>query len=398
MVFFICNHCGESVKKAAVEKHYNTKCNKRAKNVCCMDCQKDFRGEDYVAHTKCITEAEKYSGKDYVRKENNGEKKQDAWMDIVRSILASTDYELSAPTREIFQRLENYENVPRKKAKFQNFVANCMRISVKNAEPVWEILEKELEKMKEAKQQELAATKAAATVNNKQNKNVKGEADAKKETDSEMKHPVLKEALAKENGASTKEHTAEKIMKREQPDKRNMNDSQKPVGKNKKKGKQNAKNPPDVKQPVHGNGNKNQQGPVEKKKNKRKLDANGKNPLEGVSPKEENANANQEPVIKKKKQEVQESNNQNPDAVDAETTAYKEAFQWTATLEKIVAKHRKDGIFVETLKSQLLKDYKAKFLIEDLNAKQEKKFDKRFKKYLNKCPAIQVEGGKAKPC
>uniref|UniRef100_A0A1A9ZVZ9 Uncharacterized protein n=1 Tax=Glossina pallidipes TaxID=7398 RepID=A0A1A9ZVZ9_GLOPL len=34
----------------------------------------------------CITEAEKYSGKDYVRKENNGEKKQDAWMDIVYNL------------------------------------------------------------------------------------------------------------------------------------------------------------------------------------------------------------------------------------------------------------------------------------------------------------------------
>ncbi|KAL9922566.1 uncharacterized protein C16C10.8 [Glossina fuscipes fuscipes] len=234
MVFFICNHCGESVKKAVVEKHYNTKCNKRVKNVCCMDCQKDFHGEDYVAHTKCITEAEKYSGKDYVRKENNGEKKQDAWMDIVRSILASTDYKLSAQTREIFQRLQNYGNVPRKKAKFQNFVANCMRIPAKNAEPVWEILEKELEKMKKAKQEELAATKAALE-NNKQNKTVKCEPDAKKETDSEIKHPVLKEALANENGASSQEHTVENIMKSEQPGKRKMNDSQEPVGKKKRK-------------------------------------------------------------------------------------------------------------------------------------------------------------------
>ncbi|KAM7344022.1 uncharacterized protein ACRADG_010869 [Cochliomyia hominivorax] len=163
MVFFTCNNCGESVKKPSVEKHYNTRCRNVPKNVSCMDCQKDFHGEEYVAHTKCITEAEKYSGKNYVAKvnKNSGEKKQETWMDIVRSILESKEYQLAAQTRNIFQRLQNYDNVPRKKAKFENFVANCMRIPVKQAQPVWEVLEKELENMKKLKQQELAATKAA---------------------------------------------------------------------------------------------------------------------------------------------------------------------------------------------------------------------------------------------
>lgn len=163
MVFFTCNNCGESVKKPGVEKHYNTKCRNNPKNVSCMDCQKDFHGEEYVAHTKCITELEKYSGKNFVAKvnKNSGEKKQETWMDIVRSILESSEYQLSAQTRNIFQRLQSFDNVPRKKAKFENFVANCMRIPVKQAQPVWEVLEKELENMKKQKQQEMAAAKAA---------------------------------------------------------------------------------------------------------------------------------------------------------------------------------------------------------------------------------------------
>ncbi|XP_065367874.1 uncharacterized protein C16C10.8 [Calliphora vicina] len=163
MVFFTCNNCGESVKKPSVEKHYNTRCRNNPKNISCMDCQKDFHGEEYVAHTKCISEAEKYSGKNYVVKEkaNSGLKKQETWMDIVRSILESTEYQLSAQTRNIFQRLQSYDNVPRKKAKFQNFVANCMRIPQNQAQPVWEVLEKELENMKKVKQEEMAATKAA---------------------------------------------------------------------------------------------------------------------------------------------------------------------------------------------------------------------------------------------
>ncbi|XP_075166731.1 uncharacterized protein C16C10.8 [Haematobia irritans] len=163
MVFFTCNNCGESVKKPSVEKHYNTKCNNRVKNVSCMDCQKDFHGEEYVAHTKCISELEKYSGKNYVARENqnSGQKKQETWMDIVRSILESKEYDLSPQTRNIFQRLKDFDNVPRKKAKFQNFVANCMRIPAKQAEPVWSVLEKELENMKKAKQEQMEAAKKA---------------------------------------------------------------------------------------------------------------------------------------------------------------------------------------------------------------------------------------------
>lgn len=128
-----------------------------------MDCQKDFHGEEYVAHTKCISELEKYSGKNFVPREakNSGQKKQETWMDIVRSILESSEYEMSAQTRNVFQRLQNYDNVPRKKAKFQNFVANCMKMPARQAEPVWEVLEKELEQMKQAKQEEVAAAKQA---------------------------------------------------------------------------------------------------------------------------------------------------------------------------------------------------------------------------------------------
>ncbi|KAI8423113.1 hypothetical protein MSG28_014196 [Choristoneura fumiferana] len=69
MVVFTCGHCGESVQKPKVEKHYMTKCRNRAYNLSCMDCFKDFLGNDYEAHTKCITEEERYSGKGFVAKE-----------------------------------------------------------------------------------------------------------------------------------------------------------------------------------------------------------------------------------------------------------------------------------------------------------------------------------------
>ncbi|XP_064542314.1 uncharacterized protein C16C10.8 [Drosophila montana] len=163
MVFFTCNICGESVKKPSVEKHYQTRCRGKTKNVSCMDCLKDFYDEEYVAHIKCISEAQKYSNQNFVPKEpkNKNALKQESWMDIIRAILDSKEYELTASVRSAFQRLQSVDNVPRKKAKFENFVGNCMRMPRQHATQVWDILEKELNKMKEAKQAELEAAKAA---------------------------------------------------------------------------------------------------------------------------------------------------------------------------------------------------------------------------------------------
>ncbi|XP_068146257.1 uncharacterized protein C16C10.8 [Drosophila tropicalis] len=163
MVFFTCNICGESVKKPAVEKHYQQRCRGNQKNVSCMDCLKDFYGEDYVAHTKCISEAQKYANQNsnFVAKEprNKNAQKQEGWMDIIRAILDSTDYQLTPALRNAFQRLQSVDNVPRKKAKFENFVGNCIHMPRPQASQVWDILEKELNKMKAAKQQELAKLK-----------------------------------------------------------------------------------------------------------------------------------------------------------------------------------------------------------------------------------------------
>ncbi|XP_039285415.1 cell growth-regulating nucleolar protein [Nilaparvata lugens] len=42
MVFFTCQHCGTSLKKNAVDKHYMTECRNRSPNLTCVDCLKDF--------------------------------------------------------------------------------------------------------------------------------------------------------------------------------------------------------------------------------------------------------------------------------------------------------------------------------------------------------------------
>lgn len=47
-----------------------------------QDCLKDFDRDTFSSHTQCVTELERYSGKDYVPKanQNKGQKKQEAWV------------------------------------------------------------------------------------------------------------------------------------------------------------------------------------------------------------------------------------------------------------------------------------------------------------------------------
>lgn len=86
MVVFACNHCGESLKKNAVEKH-KFRCSKVI-FVSCMDCHKDFDEISFNGHTQCVTEAERYSGKDYKPKpnQNKGQRKQEAWVSMSNTI------------------------------------------------------------------------------------------------------------------------------------------------------------------------------------------------------------------------------------------------------------------------------------------------------------------------
>ncbi|XP_014611267.1 PREDICTED: uncharacterized protein C16C10.8 [Polistes canadensis] len=144
MVVFTCNHCGETLQKPRVAKHYQFQCYNKP-YLTCVDCLKDFREQEYVQHTKCITEAERYGGKNYVPKAtaNKGERKQQEWLKIVNSLL-ETNMDLSRDEREFLQALSNCENIPRKKVKFINFINNAFgfRTNKSIVESVWEKIEK----------------------------------------------------------------------------------------------------------------------------------------------------------------------------------------------------------------------------------------------------------------
>ncbi|KYN42115.1 Cell growth-regulating nucleolar protein [Trachymyrmex septentrionalis] len=143
MVVFTCNHCGDSLRKPKVAIHYQQKC-RNSPFLTCVDCLKDFRSDEYVTHTKCITEAERYGAKDYVPKPsaNKGERKQQEWMNVVNDLLTGT-VELSNLERNFLNTLSKHENIPRKKAKFLNFVRNAIgnRVNATVVESVWSKME-----------------------------------------------------------------------------------------------------------------------------------------------------------------------------------------------------------------------------------------------------------------
>ncbi|XP_078042526.1 uncharacterized protein LOC144472934 [Augochlora pura] len=143
MVVFTCNHCGESLPKPKIAKHYEFRCH-NAPFLTCVDCFKDFRGEEHIAHTKCITEAQRYGGKDYIAKPglNKNQQKQQEWIDLVNGILNNSK-DLSHPERNLLNTLSKYENIPRKKVKFLNFVKNALgnKVNQKVVDSVWNKLE-----------------------------------------------------------------------------------------------------------------------------------------------------------------------------------------------------------------------------------------------------------------
>ncbi|XP_035204855.1 cell growth-regulating nucleolar protein-like [Stegodyphus dumicola] len=117
MVVFACNQCGQSVKKNQVDKHC-FQC-RGCQSLSCMDCGKDFWGDDYKSHTKCVSEDQKYGGKDFKPKpsSNKGEVKQVQWIEHIKKVIATKN--LSGPLSSLLREITEFQNIPRKRVKFE---------------------------------------------------------------------------------------------------------------------------------------------------------------------------------------------------------------------------------------------------------------------------------------
>jgi len=150
MVYFTCGTCGEQIKKPQVEKHYTQKC-RNCTMLTCIDCLKDFYGDEYKKHNQCMTEAQRYSkeGREgwdpSVGQGNKGEMKQQAWIGRLRGLL-ETEEDVDYAVKNIIDTILDHDNVPRKRPKFINFVKNIMRnkAHITSIEATWELFSKAL--------------------------------------------------------------------------------------------------------------------------------------------------------------------------------------------------------------------------------------------------------------
>ncbi|KAE8629142.1 hypothetical protein XENTR_v10000369 [Xenopus tropicalis] len=212
MVFFTCNACGESLKKGQVEKHRG-KC-RNCGCLSCIDCGKDFWGDDYQNHLKCISEDQKYGGKAFEAKANKGDVKQQQWLERIQEIMKKPN--ISPNIRNILNQMSSYENIPRKKAKFQNWMKNSLKIYNQTLhDQVWEIF---------------AEATRSAPVNN-QEKHQKSENSV-----AEDKSEQTPEAVEEHGKKKSKRELKEERKKKNKKEKKDLVDEQvETVGKKKTK-------------------------------------------------------------------------------------------------------------------------------------------------------------------
>ncbi|XP_060072978.1 cell growth-regulating nucleolar protein-like [Ylistrum balloti] len=227
MVVFTCNACGDSLKKNQVESHYLGKC-RRCEVVSCVDCGKDFWGDDYQSHNKCISEEEKYSGKNYKPKANanKGDAKQELWLQQVQHAIDKCN--ANAQLKGLLERMKDYPNIPRKRAKFENFVGNSL--NTRNSyliNQAWDLL---MENTTQNKQPEKKPLENGHTNGTSQSK-----------TEEVVAQQVIEDQPCEERKLSKRERKEERSKKSNKKEKKDKSESSENVDSEKSKKKKSKK-------------------------------------------------------------------------------------------------------------------------------------------------------------
>lgn len=183
MVFFCCDGCGETFKKAKVDAHA-AKC-RDCFAVSCVDCSQSFPGDDYRNHTSCISEAERYektiyrgtrkldeTGTGHRQQQQKGKKisPQDAWNQTIQVAAETAPPSL----KSYMDQLTMVENVPRKEKQFRNFTVNSLRLKGPGGEivkgEIWTLLVKVREEEKRRKEEDDKNTNHTEPISQKEDK------------------------------------------------------------------------------------------------------------------------------------------------------------------------------------------------------------------------------------
>lgn len=355
MVFFICDGCGESLKKGQVEKHLAI-C-RRCQFLSCIDCGKDFWGDDYKTHLKCLTEDEKYGGKGFEAKANKGDVKQQQWIQRIQEVMKQPN--LSDTIRNILHQVSSFDNVPRKKAKFQNWMKNSLKIFNPSVqEQVWEIF-------------------AEATSNQKVTTN----SDAPKPSNTpatKSKHSAAEEETEKKSKPGQKEEREKKTKK----ERKNGNSEEQLLNFSKKKGKKRKMEADGTK---GGNDEANSKAVSGTKKKKKKQQENKR---DDASEKVEEA------PQKKKKRNDTEGNLQEEEADEnhanengEDESGIKGKFNWKGTIKALLRKAPDNELPIKKLKKKVIAQYYA---ISSEQHRSEEELLATFNKKIKNNPKFRV--------
>ncbi|XP_063313846.1 cell growth-regulating nucleolar protein [Pelobates fuscus] len=354
MVFFTCNACGESLKKGQVEKHLvicrNCEC------LSCIDCSKDFWGQEYKNHLKCISEDQKYGGKGFEAKSNKGDVKQQQWIQKLQEIMKKPD--ISPNIRKILNQISTYDNIPRKKAKFQNWMTNSLKLPNQALQDqIWVIF-----------------AEATSTGNGNQN-NAKQSESAPTETQSEPAEH-LEESEKKKNKRERKEERQKKNKKEK---KEMLAEEQTENGKKKKGKKRKMEN-------QEKNEDEESEAIEDMPKGKKKKRAaesiqNGHN--EGDAPK----------LSKKRKHKESEGElpEEMPEQNSADENENNETgrgkFNWKGTIKALLQQAPDHELPIKRLRKKVLAQY---YTISSAQHKSEEELLSTFNKKLRSNPKFKV--------
>jgi len=317
----------------------------------CIDCMKDFHGDEYKSHNQCMSEAQRYSkdgrnGWDPSQGQGNkGELKQMAWIDNLKTLVENTN--LEPDVKSIVETIFNHENIPRKKPKFINFIKNIMRNKAKphSIDKTWDLFS---QAMKPAEQKptppEPAQVKEEVAETIKEKKSKKKKDKKSKEVEEEDTPVVVADKNEEEEPKKKKKRSKEK-------DKENVEaemevDNEVPTGKKKKKKKKGLKDQENVEEVVDSD------GASTKKSKKRKLNDSAMDVSE-----------TEEPEAKKSK------------------------FDWDEVISGLLEKQSDKEMSIKKLKKRCMAEYMSQHqgthkTKEDLAVKFNKKLKKRKYKVL----------------
>ncbi|XP_021573313.1 cell growth-regulating nucleolar protein isoform X2 [Carlito syrichta] len=369
MVFFTCNACGESVKKIQVEKHVSV-C-RSCDCLSCIDCGKDFWGNDYRNHVKCIREDQKYGGKGYEGKTHKGDIKQQAWIQKINELIKRPN--VSPKVRELLEQISAFDNVPRKKAKFQNWMKNSLKVHNESIlEQVWNIFSEASSNGPVDKGQDHQSCNQVANLH----------ADVSVKAPSSKGNGTLEEQSEVKKNKRERKEERQKNRKKEKKELKLDNSQENP--KNQKLGKQKRAQEAALKAVGEETPEANGTAGKKSKKKRQGKPAGGEEETGVGAGKRKRKHAEVETESKKKKMKFPENSEGREEGFQAPA---KGKFNWKGTIKAILKQTPDNEIALKKLRKKVLTQY---YTVTNEHHKSEEELLVVFNKKISKNPTFKL--------